>query len=430
MKYFQIICVFIALVLWFTMPVMGVTTYLGGSPLMSAAISGTNEFTPGQDATIKLIVWNSGVNDLKFVTTGTIGRDDLPTTAKMVTLGLSAGNAPVVVKNDPQLVGDIASQGIATVSIETKITSDATEGEYQLPLNIQYTYLASSSQEAADVLQYNYQKVDETIPITIKIKPQVKIEILDAVSENLNIGSEGYLNLTIKNVGLEDGKKASVKILRNGASPIIPTDNSVFIGDFPHNSTVTCRYKVAVSEDAEIQSYPVDVLVMYENRDGDVVSSTTDTVGIPVGGKLSFTITSGTVQVIQGSQSVIRIVYKNTGTRPAYNAQARLSAVEPFKSSDDTAYLGDIKPGENVTAQYQVQVDDAAIIKNYTLDTEVRYRDALDNSQVSDPFRVAIEVQPRPSSGGSIQVLGIIGIIVLIVGVGAGYYLLVMRKKK
>ncbi len=75
---------------------------------------------------IKVIVWNSGVNDLKFVTKGTIERDDLPTTAKMVTVELSAGDAPVIVKNDPQSVGDIKSQGMVTVAIATKITSDAT----------------------------------------------------------------------------------------------------------------------------------------------------------------------------------------------------------------------------------------------------------------------------------------------------------------
>lgn len=429
MKNYSIVIVFLLLGLWCTIPVMGVTTYQGGSPKMSAAISGTNEFTPGQDTTITVIVWNSGVNNLKFVTKGTIERDDLPTTAKMVTIGLSAGNAPLIIKNDPQVVGDISSQGMASVSIATKITSDATYGEYQIPLTIRYTYLASSDQDAADVLQYNYQQVSETIPITIKIKPQVKIEVLEALPENLNIGSEGYLNLTIKNIGLEDGKKASVKILRNGASPIIPTDSSIFIGDFPHESTVTCRYKVAVSSDAEEQSYPVDVLVTYENREGDVVSSATDTIGIPVGGKIIFSIASGTVQVEQGSQSVIQVVYQNRGTTTAYHAQARLSAVEPFKSSDDTAYLGDIRPGENATARYQVTVDDTAVVREYALDTEVRYRDALDNSQVSDPFNVPVNVQPKPAISGLIQALGIIGIIALI-GISAGYYLLVMRKKE
>jgi len=255
----------------------------------------------------------------------------------------------------------------------------------------------------------------------------VKIEVLEAVPENLNIGSEGYLNLTVKNIGSEEGKKASVKILRNGASPIIPTDGSVFIGDFPRNSTVICRYKVVVSGDAEKQSYPVDVLVMYENREGDVVSSVSDTIGIPVGGKISFNIASGPVEIVQGSQSVIQVVYKNQGTTTAYNAQARLSAVDPFKSSDDTAYLGDMKPGESATANYQVMVDDGAVVREYTLDTEVRYRDELDNSQVSDPFNVPLSVQSKPASGGLMQVLGIVGIITLI-GIGAGYYLLVIRR--
>ena len=63
----------------------------------------------------------------------------------------------------------------------------------------------------------------------------MKIEVLEAVPENLNVGTGGYLNLTLKNTGFEDGKKATVKILRNGNSPIIPTDSSVFIGDFPRN---------------------------------------------------------------------------------------------------------------------------------------------------------------------------------------------------
>ena len=429
MKSFKMIIVFLVLGLCCTLPVMGVTTYLGGSPRMSAAIAGTNEFTPGQDTTISVTLQNSGVNNLEFVKIGTIERDDIPTTAKLVTVGLSAGDAPVVVKNDPQALGDIKSRGVVSISFHTKILSAATEGEYQLPLTISYTYLASSDQGSSDVLQFNYKQVSETIPITIKIKPQVRIEVLESVPENLYVGAEGYLNLKIKNGGIEDGKKAVVKLIRNDASPIIPTDNSVFIGDFPRNGTVTSRYKVAISSDAEKQTYPVDVVVIYENRDGDVVTSATETIGIPVGGKISFSITSGTVQVIQGSQSVIQVDYQNSGTTIAYHSQARLSAVEPFKSSDDTAYLGDLKPGEKATARYQVSVDDAAVAREYTLDTEVRYRDALDNSQVSGTFNVPVQVQAKPVSGGLMQVLAALGVIVLI-GIGAGYYLLVMRKKK
>jgi hypothetical protein len=429
MRYYRVIIVFLVLWLCFSMPVMGVTTYLGGHPQMSALISGVNEFSPGQDATIKIIVQNSGVENLQFVKGGSISRDDLLTTAKTVSVGLSAGNAPIIVKSEPQAVGDIKSNEIRTVAITTKILPNATEGEYQIPLTISYTYLAAADQPASDILQSDYQQTSETFPITIKIKPLVQVDVLEAVPENLNVGSEGYIDLKIRNAGSEDGKKATVKLIRNGASAIIPTDSSVFIGDFPQNGTVTSRYKVTISGNAEQQTYPVDVVVTYENRDGDVVTSDIETIGIPIGGKISFAITSGPVQVVLGSQNVIQVEYQNTGIITAFNAQARLSVVDPFTSTDDTAFLGDLKPGQAATARYQMSVDDTAAVKEYTLDTEIRYRDALDISHSSDIIHVPVQVQPKPASAGIMKALPIIVVIALIC-IGAGYYFLVMKKKK
>ncbi len=427
MKYFGTLIVFLVLGLLCCVPVTGVTTYLGGSPRMSASITGTNEFTSGEDAIIHIAIQNSGVENLQFTMKGTIATDDLPTTAKGVTVALSPGYSPVIVKGDPQVAGDIKSQGIVTVAVPVKITTEAIAGEYQLPLTLRYTYLASSSQAGTDTIEFNYEPVTETLPVTVRIKPQITIEVLEAVPENLNVGGEGYLDLKIKNIGLEDGRKASVKIIRNGASPINPSDNSVFIGDFPSNGTVICRYKISISGDAEEQTYPVDVVVTYENRDGDIVTSVPETVGIPVGGKITFL--PGTVQVVQGSAGIIEVTYANSGTSVAYKAQARLSAVDPFTSTDDTAYLGDLQPGETATARYQMSVSDTAAAQEYSLNSEVRYRDALDVSQVSDTFRVPVNVLQKPASNGWLPMLAAVGILVLI-GCGAGYYVLAGRKKK
>ncbi|MDP3564013.1 MAG: S-layer protein [Methanoregula sp.] len=429
MKYRKIILIFLVLSLIGIVPVLAVDTYHGSSPKISAAISGVNQFTPGQDVTINVLVRNSGVNDIKFITKGTIDRDDLPTTAKMVTVGLGPGTAPVIIRSDPQNIGEIKSQGFVTVPILAKILANASVGEYQVPLTVRYTYLEYADNDAADTLQNHYRAVSETIPLTLQVKPQVKIDVIEAVSENLHVGSGGYLNLTIQNTGFEDGKKATVKILRNGQSPIIPTDSSVYVGDFPRNGIITCRYKVAVSGNAAQQTYPVDVAVTYENRDGDIVTSATDTVGIPVGGKLSFSAISAPARVIPGSDNVITVEYRNNGDATAYNAQARISAVDPFASSDDTTFIGNLKPGETATARYQVHAGDEAEVKSYLLDAEIRYRDALDNSQVSDTFKVPVQVEPKPASSGLVSVLPALAVIVII-GIGAGYYLLVMRKKK
>ena len=428
MNYSRFTLISFALVLCCSMPVMGVTTYLSDGPQMSAAITGTNEFSPGQDAVISVIVQNRGLNVDKFVMVGTIEREDVPTTAKMVTVGLLQGNAPIIVKSDPQNIGTLSSQQSTTVRIATKITSDATEGEYTLPLTIRYQYLAASSQDAADILQSDYQWKNETIPLIIKIKPSVKIEVLEAVPENISVGSEGYLNLKIKNTGFDDGKKATVGLIRNGNSPVIPTDSNVYIGVFPRNDTVTCRYKVAISSDAENQTYPVNVAVSYENNDGDMVTSASDTIGVPVLGKLTFAVISAPVTVAPGSENVIAVQYQNTGIQTAYHAQARLSVVDPFTSSDNSAYLGDLKPGDTAIAHFKVSTDSAATAQDHALDTEVRYRDALDNSQVSDTFKVTVRIVPGSQSGGVLSFLPVILLAALVIG--AGYYLLVMRKKK
>jgi hypothetical protein len=410
-------------------PALAATRYIGSSPDLSAAISGTNEFSPGQDATISIVVQNNGLNTYKFVDWGTIETDDLPNTAKLVTIGLESGNAPIIIRTDPQRVGDINGTGSVTVNVNAKILNNATEGQYELPLIIRYKYLASSDQEASENIQYIYKPVTLTLPLVVKIKPRVDIEVLEATPENLNVGMGGYLDLRIKNTGSGDGRQATVKITRNGESPIIPTDTSVYVGDFPQGEVITCRYKVAVSGNAEKQTYPVDVSVTYENKEGTVVTSAPYTIGIPIGGKIEFLVVSAPPQVTAGSKGVILVDYQNDGDLTVYDAQARITAVDPFSSSDDTAFLGDLKPGESATARYGFSVSGAAEPKEYSLDSEVRYRDALSNSQISDTLKVRVLVT---SGSGAANPLSNPFVLFLAVAVciGAGYYVLVMRTKK
>jgi hypothetical protein len=384
-----ILCI---LFLLLTAPVMAGTKYMSGNPELSAYISGTNEVSPGKDIQLVIVVENTGLNEFKFIQSGIVDRDDQPNTAKFLTVNLIAGDAPIVIKSDPQMVGDLKGASSATAVFTTKIRSDAPSGTYQIPLSLNYTYLYQAEQYGVDSIQYYYKTKNETLLIPISIKPDVSVEVISAVPEHLNVGTEGYIDMKIKNTGFEDGSKAVVKIIRNGNSPVIPTDSSVYIGDFPTGSTVDCRYKVAVSSDAESQIYPVDVVVVYQNREGDFITSRSDTVGIPVGGKVDFTIISPSPEINPGNKKVLSVEYKNTGDTTVYSAQARISAVDPFTSNDDTAYIGDLKSGESKVVSFVVSVDRTATLKEYGLDSEIRYRDALDNTYVSDTMKVKVNV--------------------------------------
>lgn len=418
----NLICIFCILCICLTVPVLAGSKYIAGSPQLSAYISGTNEFSPGDDVQLVIVVENTGLNELKFVQSGIVDRDDQPNTAKFLTASLAAGDAPIVIKTDPQMLGDLKGASSVQAVFSIKIRSDGPAGIYQVPLFLNYTYFSEAEQYGVDTIQYYYKTKDETLLIPFKIKPVVSIDVISALPEHLNIGTEGYIDMKIKNTGWEEGSKAVVRILRNGNSPIIPVDSSVYIGDFPLGSTVDCRYKVFVSGNAEHQNYPVDIVVVYQNNEGDIIASRSDTVGIPVGEKVEFAVISPSGEMNPGNEKVIIVEYKNTGDTAVYSAQSRISAVDPFSSKVDTAYIGTLRPGESKAVSFVLSVDRKATLKEYGLDSEIRYRDTLENTYISDPMKVKITVTPAAGLATvlsnpiylSIVVACVIGVVYLV----------------
>ena len=415
-----ILVIFIGLLM---VPANAGTKYMSGGPEMTASIAGTNEFSPGDDATIRIFIENRGLINIKFVQSGIVERDDLPNTAKLVRATLQPGTAPLTIKSDPQMVGDISGGDRVLVPFTAKIDANAAAGTYLLPLTLQYTYLREAEQYGQDSITYTYKEVNETIDLPVTIKPEAFLTIEDLSTEHLNAGNEGYLTLRIHNSGFVDAASAVLKIARNGNSPVIPTESSVYIGEFPANGTVETRFKVSVSREAGEQKYPLDVFLIYKDQSGDTVTSDILTVGIPVQGKIEFRVTGNPASLQAGEKGVIEVEYQNTGAATAYSAQARISAVDPFTSNDDTAFLGDLQPGQTAVARYEVSVDESATTKEYGLDSEIRYRDALGNSQISDSMKVKITI-----GESSILIPVIAGVLLLLGASGAAYYFI--RKKK
>lgn len=409
-------------------PACAASKYLGGAPSFTAAVAGDNEFSQGEDATITIRVTNTGTYEMEQVTLGTIEPEDLPNTAKTVTIGLGSSGDAVLVKTDPQMVGDIAGGGAVTVAFDAKISSNATVGEYQLPLTLQYRYPKVMSQEKADVYEFVYNTAEVTLPVTLRIKPEVKVAVLEAVPEQLTVGSEGYVNLKIQNTGPENGQLAVVKMVRNGNSPIIPTASTVYIGDFASGDVVDCRYRVSVSKDAEDQIYPVDIEVSYTDREGMVVTSSKETVGIPVAAKPLFTVISAVPEIPSGAEKTVDIVFRNDGSVTIYDAQVRITSHTPVTIGDNTGFLGSLAPGDTATARFTIAVDKDAEPAEYTFDGKTRFRDALGTSQESDTIPVHITVVPAdPASSflGGLPVFVGLAAAILVIGIA----FLVYRKR-
>jgi len=374
-------------------PALAGTKYLEGSPDLTAYTSGANEYLAGSDIQIAVVLENNGMSLDKQVASNIVTNPDPITTAKFVTVTMSAGDAPVIIKSDSQMIGDLSSQTRKTVTFNARVNPDAPAGTYSVPLNITYTRIDYIDQYQVDAYRYSYVKDTITVTIPLVIKPEVIPEVVSATPDHLVAGADGYLNVTIKNTGSLDGSKATVKITRNDNSPVTPVDTSVYVGEFPAGSTRSCQYKVTVADTAQNKSYPVDVVVVYQNKEGDFVTSRTETLGVDVGNKVDFEILSPMAEMNPGSTKTIRVEYRNIGNSTIKSARARISAVNPFTSTSDIAYLGDIEPGQSAVASFELSVARDATLKEYGLDSEIRYRDARDTTYISDTMKVSIDVK-------------------------------------
>ncbi|MDD1653499.1 MAG: S-layer protein, partial [Methanomicrobiales archaeon] len=104
--------------------------YLYGSPELGATISGTNEFSPGDDVSLVVKISNTGTYEVKLVQSTILTTGDNPTTAKLLRVSLTPGSVPVTVKTDTQMVGDLTGGSTTTATFTVAIARGAAAGTY------------------------------------------------------------------------------------------------------------------------------------------------------------------------------------------------------------------------------------------------------------------------------------------------------------
>jgi len=403
--------------------------YLSGSPDLVAAIAGINEFSPGSEQNISLIIRNAGVDEVKILQAGGGGSGDPPSTARMVTLTLLPGTAPVEIKSDSQMAGDIASGNATVSSFFVSVDKDAAGGTYLLPLLATYTSLASEELVGSESVIFRYTTETVQLDIPFIIRDEVQIAVPEISAGDLNAGGDGYITLAIENTGTLPGENTIAELFQGDESPIVPIDEQVFIGSFPPGAVATTRFKVRVDEKAGNEQYPLQVAVEYKDQSGDTQLSRAVTIGVPVVGETGFVVVDKPLTIYRGSKGTIEVEYENAGATTVYSAQARLGAQDPFIAYDDIAFLGDLAPGDRAVAAFEIGVDKAATGKEYGLDTEIRYRDSVDASRISNPITVRVQVKERT---GLLRILydPVLMSIVIAAGIGCGYYFAIHKRRK
>jgi hypothetical protein len=218
-----------------------------------------------------------------------------------------------------------------------------------------------------------------------KMEQQMEYGVTTAVGVMASLSAEGA-PLDIKMPTQSAGTLLSGQV----SEPLqfeIKVWDSAAAGTYPLKVDLTYQFQKDVQVDGNATSNKVDYSMLYQevNESHDVF--------IIIREQADFEATEVDSELLPGSQGILSITFKNTGTQTASRATARLRLSDPLSSTDYTAFMGDMLPGEDVQASFKIEVDSDATAKTYPIKTEIEYEDSEGKTMISDTIYVPAEVR-------------------------------------
>lgn len=266
-------------------------------------------------------------------------------------------------------VGDLKPDESVNVTFIVDITTDE-PGYY--PFQIRGVYLD----------EYGETKQTSNVAFGVKVEEGVDFEVVNT-SSSVYAGSKGDFVVDIKLTRAVENLRVKLEV----QPPLTAIVSETYIGDV--DDACEAKFKVKASGDAEQAVYPAKLKLTYSL--GDKEQSEELDVGIVVHPKMKFEL-EGKGVIPAGEEKIVTVTIRNAGAFTIKDATARITVVDPFSTTDDTAYIGNLEPGEAKNVSFKIKVDDDATPKTYALNLEVKYRDPSDEWVISDPVKMPIEV--------------------------------------
>ncbi|RLI74317.1 S-layer protein, partial [Archaeoglobales archaeon] len=285
-------------------------------------------------------------------------------------------------------VGDLNPSQTANATFTIKVNTKE-EGNY--PFQIKAVYLD----------EYGNAVESEPVSFGVYVEPAPKFGVLD-IESNVLVNAKGDVKLSItcdKNV---EEVSASLK----ASPPLSALSSEYYIGDLDANEITTAVFKVKASGEAKPVVYPAEIVFKYKIND-EWVDSDPIKIGIKVNPKIKFEVV-GVPEIAAGEEKVVTVTIKNTGGFTIKEATARITIVDPFTSTDDTAYIGTLEPNESRKVSFKIKANKEATPKLYGLNLEVKYKDLEDEWAISEPVKMEIRVTPAKPSMTMFVVIAII----------------------
>ena len=286
------------------------------------------------------------------------------------------------------------------------------------PVRIEVKDAGNYTFEVKAVYLDEYGNVVESdpVPFGVYVSPPPEVKVL-GVESAVYVGATG--DVKVKLEFTKPMKEASAVLIVS--PPLSLLSSEYYLGNVKPNVTYVAVFKVEALKDAVPVRYPARLIVKYKALN-EWTETTPVKIGVDVKPKIEFEVL-GEPKIAQGEEKIITVTIKNVGNFTIREATARITIVDPFTSTDDTAYIGMLKPGECKNVSFRIKVDRDATPKAYGLNLEVKYKDPEGDWVISEPTKLVIIVTPAKPN------FALFGAILGVVALTAVGYTIKRRKK-
>lgn len=338
------------------------------------------------------------------------------TTAHDANLALESSSAGLALgqrSSDAALVGSVAPGESVTVPYDVSFTPTAPVRQYAISGEVSF--------ETPDGIPH----ADQGLSAGVTPLGEQTFAVKNTES-TLRVGEDGELTGTVVNTGPAAADNVVVQYAGT-ARNIIPIEQSAAVGPLASGESSEFSLPLSVGGESEPGLRTIDFAVQYRNDGGEARAYNEIAVNAEVAPERdSFSVAIENRTITAGGTRTVEVTVTNNLGEPASDLEARLFANDPLETGDtDTGYVQSLGAGESTTMTFELTTTSSATPgSTYPISLDFRYDDVDGDSQLSDTYRVPIDVTASEEGG---LPLPIILVAVLIVGTGA---LVVYRRRQ
>ncbi|WP_197075889.1 COG1361 S-layer family protein [Halostagnicola sp. A56] len=300
-------------------------------------------------------------------------------------------DGPFEAQMDEVSIGAVQDGGVAEAVFPVAVPDDIESGEYEVNLDISYTYAEKIGSDGS----VDRERETESVDVTVEVPDEPRFEVAD-VNTDVEPGASGDAILEIENTGTKAANETRATITGGGGVVVDGEAAREVLGDIGPGESATAVVNVQVNKATSSGEKPLDLEFTYRDENGVKKEAQSVTASLAPADEQEFSIQNVESDLSVGYEGDISGQVRNDGPQTVDDA---VLVVEPMSETvfiEDTRYaLPEIAPGETADFTYPTDVSGEADGGARQLRFTVEYMGGDDTPLEDGPLSERVIVEDR-----------------------------------